>query len=146
MAKILKTSDFVGKFAIGQFTLNEQLLQWYIDQCEQNFFKKYCSEGYYDDLLQRLESEDIAVKNAAIAELAEFKDCVVAYVWLEYASNEQEKMTGAGITLQGEQNSQTVNMDIKCMRVFNDMVAAIRELRNPNFCKKNARYRNFLGI
>lgn len=145
---ILQTSDFLGEYAIGQYQLNEPLLQDYINNHEADFFLTFFERGYYADLSARLASADTAIKTAAEAELAEFKTALIAYVWLYYTSREQEKLTGAGLTLQDETNATTVNMDYQCRRVFNEMIMKLRRVsvNNDKIIKWRLRLRNALEI
>jgi len=146
---LLVETDFVGKFSIGQYSLNEDLIKWYIENNEKNFFLDYFTpDTYYDDLCTRLESLDPIVKAAAEVEFARIKMPLLAYVWLQYTSNEQEKLTGAGITVEKENNASTVNMDIKCIRIWNDMIKVLKINQDiiPNIIKTKLRYRNLLGL
>jgi len=146
---LLSVTDFVGKYAIGQFQLNENLLKWYIDNEEPLFFAEFFTPlTYYSDLSARLESVDIDIKAVAEAEFAKIKTPLIAWVWLQYTTNEQERLTGSGITLEQENNAKNVNMDIKCLRVWNDMIKYLKIYENEiiNIIKTKLRYRNFLGL
>lgn len=146
---LISENDFVGKFSIGQFSLNEELIKWYIANNEKNFFLEYFSLAtYYDDLCTRLESLDPIEKEAAEVEFGMIKMPLLAYIWLQYATNEQEKLTGAGVTIEAENNARTVNMDIKCIRIWNDMIKVLKMNQDviPNIIKTKLRYRNLLGI
>lgn len=146
---LLSVNDFVGKYAIGQFQLNENLLKWYIDNEEPLFFAEFFTPlTYYSDLSARLESVDIDIKAVAEAEFAKIKTPLIAWVWLQYTTNEQERLTGSGITLEQENNAKNVNMDIKCLRVWNDMIKYLKVYENEiiNIIKTKLRYRNFLGL
>lgn len=146
---LLSVNDFVGKYAIGQFQLNEKLLKWYIDNEESLFFAEFFTPlTYYSDLSTRLESVDVDTKTVAEAEFAKIKTPLIAWVWLQYTTNEQERLTGSGITLEQENNAKNVNMDIKCLRVWNDMIKYLKVYENEiiNIIKTKLRYRNFLGL
>ena len=146
---LLSVTDFVGKYAIGQFQLNEKLLKWYIDNEEPLFFAEFFTPlTYYSDLSTRLESVDVDIKTVAEAEFAKIKTPLIAWVWLQYTTNEQERLTGSGITLEQENNAKNVNMDIKCLRVWNDMIKYLKVYENEiiNIIKTKLRYRNFLGL
>lgn len=146
---LLSVTDFVGKYAIGQFQLNENLLKWYIDNEEPLFFAEFFTPlTYYSDLSTRLESVDVDIKAVAEAEFAKIKTPLIAWVWLQYTTNEQERLTGSGITIEAENNARTVNMDIKCLRVWNDMIKYLKIYENEitNIIKTKLRYRNFLGL
>ena len=146
---LLSVTDFVGKYAIGQFQLNESLLKWYIDNEEPLFFAEFFTPlTYYSDLSTRLESVDVDIKTVAEAEFAKIKTPLIAWVWLQYTTNEQERLTGSGITLEQENNAKNVNMDIKCLRVWNDMIKYLKVYENEiiNIIKTKLRYRNFLGL
>lgn len=146
---LLSVTDFVGKYAIGQFQLNENLLKWYIDNEEPLFFAEFFTPlTYYSDLSTRLESVDVDTKTVAEAEFAKIKTPLIAWVWLQYTTNEQERLTGSGITLEQENNAKNVNMDIKCLRVWNDMIKYLKVYENEiiNIIKTKLRYRNFLGL
>lgn len=146
---LLSVNDFVGKYAIGQFQLNENLLKWYIDNEEPLFFAEFFTPlTYYSDLSTRLESVDVDTKTVAEAEFAKIKTPLIAWVWLQYTTNEQERLTGSGITLEQENNAKNVNMDIKCLRVWNDMIKHLKIYENEiiNIIKTKLRYRNFLGL
>lgn len=146
---LLSVNDFVGKYAIGQFQLNEKLLKWYIENDEPLFFAEFFTPlTYYSDLSTRLESVDVDTKTVAEAEFAKIKTPLIAWVWLQYTTNEQERLTGSGITLEQENNAKNVNMDIKCLRVWNDMIKYLKIYENEiiNIIKTKLRYRNFLGL
>ena len=146
---LLSVNDFVGKYAIGQFQLNEKLLKWYIENDEPLFFAEFFTPlTYYSDLSTRLESVDVDIKAVAEAEFAKIKTPLIAWVWLQYTTNEQERLTGSGITLEQENNAKNVNMDIKCLRVWNDMIKYLKVYENEiiNIIKTKLRYRNFLGL
>ena len=146
---LLSVNDFVGKYAIGQFQLNENLLKWYIENDEPLFFAEFFTPlTYYSDLSTRLESVDVDIKAIAEAEFAKIKTPLIAWVWLQYTTNEQERLTGSGITIEAENNARTVNMDIKCLRVWNDMIKHLKIYENEiiNIIKTKLRYRNFLGL
>ena len=143
---LLSVNDFVGKYAIGQFQLNEKLLKWYIDNEESLFFAEFFTPlTYYSDLSTRLESVDVDIKTVAEAEFEKIKTPLIAWVWLQYTTNEQERLTGSGITLEQENNAKNVNMDIKCLRVWNDMIKYLKVYENEiiNIIKTKLRYRNF---
>jgi len=146
---LLSVTDFIGKYAIGQFQLNENLLKWYIDNEEPLFFAEFFTPlTYYSDLSARLGSVDVDIKAVAEAEFAKIKTPLIAWVWLQYTTNEQERLTGSGITIEAENNARTVNMDIKCLRVWNDMIKHLKIYENEitNIIKTKLRYRNFLGL
>lgn len=146
---LLSVNDFVGKYAIGQFQLNEKLLKWYIENDEPLFFAEFFTPlTYYSDLSTRLESVDVDIKTVAEAEFEKIKTPLIAWVWLQYTTNEQERLTGSGITLEQENNAKNVNMDIKCLRVWNDMIKYLKVYENEiiNIIKTKLRYRNFLGL
>lgn len=146
---LISENDFVGKFSIGQFSLNEELIKWYIINNERNFFIEYFTPTtYYDDLCARLESLDTTEKAAAEVEFAMIKMPLIAYIWLQYTTNEQEKLTGAGVTIEAENNARTVNMDIKCIRIWNDMIKVLKMNQNSvsNIIKTKLKYRNLLGL
>ena len=146
---LLSVTDFVGKYAIGQFQLNENLLKWYIDNEESLFFFFFFTPlTYYSYLFSRLKSVDVDTKTVAEAEFAKIKTPLIAWVWLQYTTNEQERLTGSGITLEQENNAKNVNMDIKCLRVWNDMIKHLKiyENESTNLIKTKLRYRNFLGL
>lgn len=146
---LLSVNDFVGKYAIGQFQLNEKLLKWYIENDEPLFFAEFFTPlTYYSDLSTRLVSVDVDTKTVAEAEFAKIKTPLIAWVWLQYTTNEQERLTGSGITLEQENNAKNVNMDIKCLRVWNDMIKYLKIYENEiiNIIKTKLRYRNFLGL
>lgn len=146
---LISENDFVGKFSIGQFSLNEELIKWYIINNERNFFIEYFTPTtYYDDLCARFESLDTTEKAAAEVEFAMIKMPLIAYIWLQYTTNEQEKLTGAGVTIEAENNARTVNMDIKCIRIWNDMIKVLKMNQNSvsNIIKTKLKYRNLLGL
>jgi|LSQX01.2.fsa_nt_gb hypothetical protein len=145
---LLTTAKFTGKFSIGQFTLNESLLEDYINNYEERFFLSFFVDDYYDDLQTRLLSIDPQVKADAEKEWKRIERNAVAYIWLQYVSNEQVQLTGAGITSPDEQNATVVNMDVQCLRYYNDMISDLKlaEVKNKNIAKNKLKYRNPFGL
>ena len=145
---LLTTAKFTGKFAIGQFTLNESLLEDYINNYEERFFLSFFVDDYYNDLQTRLITPDPQVKADAEKEWKRIERNAVAYIWLQYVTNEQVQLTGAGITSPDEQNATVVNMDVQCLRYYNDMISDLKlaEVKNKNIVKKKLKYRNPFGL
>ena len=145
---LLKTSDFEGQLTIGQFQLNKPILEWYIENKEALFFADYFSLKYYIDLKARLESANPEEKEIAEKEFAKIKFPLTAYVWLYYTTNETEKTVGSGVVLEDSQNSQPVNIDTKCTRIYNEMIKHLRESCGDieELQTQKLRYRNYLGI